>query len=77
MSYEMAMAAALELTVWAEEHGLKEDTILPKMTDWEVVTRIGAATAVKAQESGLSRASHSRKESSIQQPTEFSNRGGR
>lgn len=58
----MAMAAALELARCAEERGLAEDSILPSMTDWQVVPRVAAATAMEAQEQGLARAQHSREE---------------
>ena len=52
----MAMAAAIELAKCAEEQGLSEEAILPTMADWWVVPRVAAATALKAQESGLARA---------------------
>ena len=54
ISDEMTIAAALELASYAEERGLREDAILPTMVDWEVVPRVAAATAMKAQELGLS-----------------------
>lgn len=59
---EMALAAAVELSRCAEERGLREDAILPTMDDWEIVPRVAAATAMKAQELGLARMSHSRGE---------------
>jgi malate dehydrogenase (oxaloacetate-decarboxylating) len=59
---QMALAAALELASYAQELGLREDAILPAMHDWEVVPRIAAATAVKAQELGLARVRHTRRE---------------
>lgn len=59
---EMAIAAALELARCAEERGLREDAILPAMDDFEVVPRIAAATALKAQEQGVARIFHSRSE---------------
>ena len=52
---DMAIAAALELAACAEELGLHEDAILPTMADWQVVPRIAAATAIRAQELGLAR----------------------
>jgi malate dehydrogenase (oxaloacetate-decarboxylating) len=63
ISDEMALAAAIELAACAEEHGLSEETILPTMADWQVVPRVAAATAMKAQESSpqrdlLQRVSH-------------------
>ena len=52
---EMALAAARALAGYAEERGLSEDTILPRMDEWEVFPRIAVATAVKAQEQGVAR----------------------
>jgi len=60
ISDEMALAAAMELALCAEENGLREDAILPSMADWRIVPRVAAATALKAQESGLARVTHSR-----------------
>jgi malate dehydrogenase (oxaloacetate-decarboxylating) len=51
---EMAMAAAMELARCAEERGLREDAILPTMSDWQAVPRVAAATALKAQALGVS-----------------------
>jgi malate dehydrogenase (oxaloacetate-decarboxylating) len=62
ISDEMALAAAIELARCAEEHGLREDAILPAMTDWQVVPRVAAATAMRAQESGLARVTRRRQE---------------
>lgn len=62
ISDEMALAAAAELAQCAEERGLKEDAILPGMSDWQVVPRVAAATAMKAQERGLARVTKTRKE---------------
>jgi malate dehydrogenase (oxaloacetate-decarboxylating) len=59
---EMTIAAALELASCAEEAGLRDDAILPTMANWEVVPRIAAAAAVRAQEQGLARMTHSRDE---------------
>ncbi len=58
----MAIAAASELARCAEERGLSKDAILPAMDDLEIVPRIAAATASKAQEEGLARIVHSRDE---------------
>ena len=52
---EMAMAAAEALAAYAEERGLTEDTILPRMDEWEVFPRIAVTTALKAQEQGVAR----------------------
>jgi len=62
ISDEMALAAAIELAKCAEERGLSEDAILPAMTDWRVVPRVAAATAMKAQEQGLSGSTKRREE---------------
>lgn len=52
---EMALAAAYELARFAEERGLREDCILPRMDDREVFPREAVAVAMKAQEQGLAR----------------------
>ena len=62
ISDEMALAAALELAACAEERGLSEAAILPAMSDWKVVPRVAAATALRAEELGLARVSHTREE---------------
>ncbi|MCC6367797.1 MAG: NADP-dependent malic enzyme [Bryobacterales bacterium] len=58
----MTIAAALELARCAEEHGLREDAILPTMADCQVAPRIAAATAMKAREQGLTRVTRTREE---------------
>ena len=58
----MALAAAFELALCAEERGLTEDSILPAMDDVPVVARVAAATALKAQEQGLSIAKRTRED---------------
>ena len=50
---EMALAAALELAACAEQRGIGDDHILCTMEEWEVVPRVAAAVAMKAQEQGL------------------------
>ena len=62
ISDEMAMAAAIELARCTEERGLNEDAILPTMADWEVVPRVAAATAMRAEELGLARVSRTREQ---------------
>lgn len=59
---EMAVAAAEELALCAEERGLDEEHILPTMEDWEVFPREAAAVGVRAQEQGVARLSLSRSE---------------
>lgn len=59
---EMAIAAAEELARCAEEKGLGEENIVPKMSEWEVFPREAVAVAMKAQEQGVARLSLSRDE---------------
>ena len=59
---QIALAAALELASCAEERGIREDSILPGMADWQVAPRIAAATAIRAQELGLARVHRTRAE---------------
>lgn len=54
---EMAIAAALELARFAEERGIDERRILPRMDESEVHVRVAVATAMKAQEQGIARKS--------------------
>jgi malate dehydrogenase (oxaloacetate-decarboxylating) len=54
---EMAIAAARELALCAEEQGLDEEHIVPDMEDWQVFPREAAAVGVKAQEQGVARLS--------------------
>jgi malate dehydrogenase (oxaloacetate-decarboxylating) len=58
----MAVAAAEELAVCAEERGLDEEHIVPTMADWEIFPREAAAVGLKAQEQGVARLNVSRKE---------------
>jgi malate dehydrogenase (oxaloacetate-decarboxylating) len=60
ISDEMAMAAAMELASCAEERGISDDNIISTMDEWEVVPRIAAATALKAQEQGLAQRSRTK-----------------
>jgi malate dehydrogenase (oxaloacetate-decarboxylating) len=59
---EMAIAAARELALCAEEQGLDEEHLVPTMDDWEVFPREAAAVGVKAQEQGVARLVLSRDE---------------
>ncbi len=59
---EMAIAAAEELARFAEEKGIHEDYILPKMEEWEVYPRVATAVAMKAVEQGVARVKISREE---------------
>jgi malate dehydrogenase (oxaloacetate-decarboxylating) len=62
ISDEMAIAAAGELARCAEERGISEEDILPRMDEWEVVPRVAAAAGVKAQEQGLAGIAKTREE---------------
>lgn len=50
---EMAIAAAHELARVAEEKGLNEDYIVPRMDDWDICPRVAVATAMQAQLQGV------------------------
>jgi malate dehydrogenase (oxaloacetate-decarboxylating) len=54
---EMCITAAEELARCAEERGLSEEYILPRMDDWEVFPREAAAVGMKAIEQGVARVS--------------------
>jgi len=51
----VAIAAAEELAKCGAEQGLREDHILPRMTDWQIHARVAAAAGVAAQRDGLAR----------------------
>jgi malate dehydrogenase (oxaloacetate-decarboxylating) len=55
ISDEMAVTAAWALADYAQERGIDEDNILPRMDEWDVHPRIAAAVGVKAQEQGIAR----------------------
>jgi len=59
---EMAIAAAHELARCAEERGIHEEDIAPRMDEWEVFPREAVATAMKAQEQGIARLSKAREQ---------------
>jgi malate dehydrogenase (oxaloacetate-decarboxylating) len=52
---EMCLAAAGELARCAEEKGLSENLILPRMDEWEVFPREAAAVGKMAMEQGVAR----------------------
>jgi len=52
---DMAAAVARALARYAEERGLREDAILPRMDEWEVHPRLAVAAASAAQALGLAR----------------------
>jgi len=59
---EMAIAAAHELARCAEERGIHEEDIAPRMDEWEVFPREAVATAMKAQEQGIARLKKTRQQ---------------
>ena len=59
---EMAIAAAEELALCAEEHGLNEEYIVPTMDDWKIFPREAAAVGMMAQKQGVARLNLSREE---------------
>ncbi len=52
---EMCIEAARELARVAEDHGLREDYIIPTMDEWEVFPREAVAVGMKAIEQGVAR----------------------
>jgi malate dehydrogenase (oxaloacetate-decarboxylating) len=50
---EMAIAAAQEIALFAEERGIHEENIMPTMDEWELFPREAVAVALKAQEQGV------------------------
>lgn len=59
---DMCIAAAQELANFAEERGINEKNILPRMDEWEVFPREAVACALKSIEQGLARIKPSRQE---------------
>jgi malic enzyme len=55
----MAMAAAAALARFAEERGMDEASILPRMDEWDAHLRVAAAVGGMAQEQGLARLARS------------------
>jgi malate dehydrogenase (oxaloacetate-decarboxylating) len=60
ISDQMATAAARELAAFAQERGLRDDAILPTMEEWQVYPRVAAATALAAQDEGLTESKRTR-----------------
>jgi len=52
---EMCVAAAMEIAKTAYDKGLREDYIVPLMSEWEVFPRTALAVAKKAMEQGVAR----------------------
>ncbi len=59
---DMCIAAAQELAKFAEERGMSEKDILPRMEEWEVFPREAVACALKSIEQGVARVKPSRQE---------------
>ena len=59
---DMCIAAAQELANFAEERGMNEKDILPRMEEWEVYPREAVACALKSIEQGVARVKPSRQE---------------
>ena len=59
---DMCIAAAQELAKFAEERGMHEKDILPRMEEWEVFPRVAVACALKSIEQGVARVKPSRHE---------------
>jgi malate dehydrogenase (oxaloacetate-decarboxylating) len=59
---DMCIAAAQELAKFAEERGITEKDILPRMEEWEVFPREAVACALKSIEQGVARVKSSRQE---------------
>ena len=59
---DMCIAAATELANFAEERGINEKDILPRMEEWEVFPREAVACALKSIEQGVARVKPSRQE---------------
>ena len=60
---EMCIAAAEELAKCAEDKGLREDYIIPLMSEWEVYPREAMAVGQKAIEQGVARIKLTKQES--------------
>jgi len=58
----MCIAAAEELARYAEERGISEKDILPRMDEWEVFPREAVACALKSIDEGVARIKPTRKE---------------
>jgi malate dehydrogenase (oxaloacetate-decarboxylating) len=59
---DMCIAAAQELAKFAEERGMHEQDILPRMEEWEVYPREAVACALKSIDQGVARIKPSRQE---------------
>ncbi len=59
---DMCIAAAQELAKFAEERGMHDEDILPRMEEWEVYPREAVACALKSIDQGVARIKPSRQE---------------
>ncbi len=59
---DMCIAAAQELAKFAEDRGISEEDIIPRMEEWEVFPREAVACALKSIEEGVARIKPSREE---------------
>jgi malate dehydrogenase (oxaloacetate-decarboxylating) len=59
---DMCIAAAQELASFAEERGIHDKDILPRMEEWEVFPREAVACAIKSIEQGVAREKLSKQE---------------
>lgn len=59
---EMCIAAAMELAKFAEERGIDEEDIVPRMDEWEVFPREAVACALQSIKEGVARVKLSRQE---------------
>ncbi|MGD8506978.1 MAG: NADP-dependent malic enzyme [Candidatus Bathyarchaeota archaeon] len=59
---DMCIAAAMELAKFAEERGIHEGDIVPRMDEWEVFPREAVACALESIKEGVARVKPSRQE---------------
>jgi len=59
---DMCIAAANELACFAEERGITEEDIVPRMDEWEVFPREAVACALESIKEGVARVKPSRQE---------------
>jgi malate dehydrogenase (oxaloacetate-decarboxylating) len=59
---DMCISAATELANYAEQRGMNEENLLPKMDEWEVFPREAVACALKSIDQGVARVKPSRQE---------------
>jgi malate dehydrogenase (oxaloacetate-decarboxylating) len=62
ISDEMCVAAAFEIAKTAEDKGISDEYIVPKMSEWEVFPREAVAVGMKAIEQGIARVKYNKNE---------------